>query len=67
MKLEIAQAEKIAESAREAVVEFATQRELAEKVATEENALRNIEELADLGVITGVHGRLRDLIKIEKG
>jgi chromosome segregation protein len=67
VKLEIAQAEKIAESAREAVVEFATQRELAEKVATEESALRNIEELADLGVITGVHGRLRDLIKIKKG
>jgi len=67
VKLEISQAEKIAESAREAVVEFATQRELAEKVATEENALRNIEELADLGVITGVHGRLKNLIKIEKG
>jgi chromosome segregation protein len=67
VKIEISQAEKIAESAREAVVEFATQRELAEKVATEENALRNIEELADLGVITGVHGRLRDLIKVKKG
>ncbi|MDH5623798.1 MAG: AAA family ATPase, partial [Candidatus Bathyarchaeota archaeon] len=64
---EIAQAEKIAESAREAVVEFATQRELAERVATEENALRNIEELAELGVISGVHGRLRDLIKVESG
>jgi chromosome segregation protein len=67
VKLEIAQAEKIAESAREAVVEFATQRELAEKVAIEENALRNIEELAELGVITGIHGRLRDLIKVKKG
>ncbi len=67
VKLEIAQAEKIAKSAREAVVEFATQREMAEKVATEETALRNIEELADLGVITGVHGRLKDLIKIERG
>ncbi len=67
VKIEIAQAEKIAESAREAVVEFATQRELAEKVAIEENALRNIEELAELGVITGVHGRLRDLIKVKKG
>ncbi|MCK4885088.1 hypothetical protein KAS24_03355, partial [Candidatus Bathyarchaeota archaeon] len=61
------QAEKIAKSARDAVVEFATQRELAEKVAPEENALRNIEELADLGVITGVHGRLKNLITIEKG
>ena len=67
VKIEIAQAEKIAESAREAVVEFATQREMAEKVATEETALRNIEELADLGVITGIHGRLKNLIKIEKG
>jgi chromosome segregation protein len=65
-KLEIAQAEKIAESAREAVVEFATQREMAEKVATEETALRNIEELADLGVITGIHGRLKNLIKIKR-
>jgi len=64
---EIDQAEKIAESAREAVVEFATQRELAERVATEENALRNIEELAELGVISGVHGRLKDLIKVESG
>ncbi|MBT8171681.1 AAA family ATPase [Candidatus Bathyarchaeota archaeon] len=66
-KLEIVQAEKIAESAREAVVEFATQREMAEKVATEETALRNIEELADLGAIKGVHGRLKNLIKIDKG
>ncbi|KPV64294.1 MAG: Chromosome partition protein Smc [Candidatus Bathyarchaeota archaeon BA2] len=64
---EIDQAGKIAESAREAVVEFATQRELAEKVAIEEKALRNIEELAELGVISGVHGRLRDLIEIESG
>lgn len=64
---EIAQAEKIAGSAREAVVEFATQREMAEKVATEENALRNIEELAELGVISGIHGRLRNLIKVEGG
>ncbi|MFC1486805.1 AAA family ATPase [Thermoproteota archaeon] len=66
-KLEIDQAEKIAESAREAVIEFATQREIVEKVATEESALRNIEELADLGVIKGVHGRLKKLIKIEVG
>jgi len=67
VKVEIVQAAKIAESAREAVLEFATQREMAEKVAPEENSLRNIEEMADLGVIKGVHGRLKDLIKIEKG
>jgi len=64
---EVAEAEKIANSAREAVVEFATQRELAEKIAAEEHALRNIEELGSLGVIDGVYGRFRNLIKTEKG
>jgi chromosome segregation protein len=63
---EIAEAGKIAESAREAVVEFVTQRELAETVAAEEKALRSIEELGELGVIPGVYGRLRNLIKIDK-
>jgi len=63
---EIAEAGKIADSAREAVVEFATQRELAETIAAEEKALRSIEELGELGVIQGVHGRLRNLIKIDK-
>ncbi len=64
---EIAEANRIAKSAREAVVEFVTQRELAETVAAEENALRNLEELVDLGVISGVYGRLQDLIKIKSG
>ncbi|MGD8545347.1 MAG: chromosome segregation protein SMC [Candidatus Bathyarchaeota archaeon] len=63
---EIDEAGRIADSARESVVEFATQRELAETVAAEQAALRNIEELAELGVISGVYGRLRDLIKIDK-
>jgi chromosome segregation protein len=63
---EITQAGKIAESARDAVVEFVTQLELAETVAGEEKALRNIEELGELGVISGVYGRFKDLIKVEK-
>jgi len=63
---EIAEAGKIAESAREAVVEFVTQRELAETVAAEEKALRSIEELGELGVIQGVYGRLRSLIKVDE-
>jgi len=63
---EIVEAGKIADSAREAVVEFVTQRELAETVAAEEKALRSIEELGELGVIQGVYGRLRNLVKIEK-
>jgi len=64
---EITEAGKIAESAREAVVEFAAQREMAEKIAAEEKALRNIEELGEIGVIDGVYGRFRNLIKIEGG
>jgi len=64
---EIAEAGKIADSAREAVVEFATQRELAETVASEEMALRGIEEMGEIGVISGVFGRLRNLVKTEKG
>jgi chromosome segregation protein len=63
---EIIEAGKIANSAKEAVIEFATQRELAETIAAEEKALRSIEELGDLGVIAGVYGRLRNLIKIDK-
>ncbi|MGQ9641357.1 MAG: chromosome segregation protein SMC [Candidatus Bathycorpusculaceae bacterium] len=63
---EIAQAGKIAYSAREAVIEFETQRELAETVASEEKALRSIEELGELGVIQGVYGRLRNIIKMDK-
>jgi chromosome segregation protein len=63
---EIAEAGKIADSARSAVIEFVTQRELAETVAAEEKALRSIEELGELGVIQGVYGRLRNLIKIDK-
>jgi chromosome segregation protein len=67
VETEIVGAGKIAKSAREAVVEFATQREIAEKIAQEEKALRNIEELGELGVISGIHGRLRNLIKVDRG
>jgi chromosome segregation protein len=63
---EISEAGKIASSAKEAVIEFVTQRELAETVAAEETALRSIEELGDLGAISGIYGRLRKLIKVEK-
>lgn len=64
---EMAEAGKIANSAREAVVEFETQKKLAEAVAGEEAALRSIEEMGELGVIPGIFGRLRNLIKVERG
>ena len=67
MEKEIVAAGKIAGTAREAVVEFDTQRKLAERIAREEKALRNIEELGELGVIQGIYGRLRNLIKVDRG
>lgn len=63
---EVSEAGKIAGSAKEAVVEFVTQRELAETVAAEEKALRSIEEMGEAGAITGIFGRLRSLIKIDR-
>jgi len=63
---EIADAEKIASSAKDAVIEFATQRDLAATIAAEEKALRSIEEMGNVGAISGIYGRLRDLIKIDK-
>ena len=63
---EIEEAEKIASSAKDAVIEFATQRDLAATIAAEEKALRRIEEMGNVGAINGIQGRLRNLIKIEK-
>ncbi|HEX9261570.1 MAG TPA: chromosome segregation protein SMC [Candidatus Bathyarchaeia archaeon] len=63
---EVSEAGKIAGSAKEAVIEFVTQRELAETVAAEEKALRSIEEMGEVGAITGIFGRLRNLIKMDR-
>jgi chromosome segregation protein len=63
---EIVEAEKIASSAKDAVIEFATQRDLAATIAAEEKALRSIEEMGNVGAINGIYGRLRNLIKIDK-
>ena len=66
MQKEIAEAEKIATSAKDAVIEFATQRDLAATIAAEEKALRGVEEMGNVGAINGIHGRLRNLVKIDK-
>jgi chromosome segregation protein len=67
MEKEIKEAEKVAEYAKEALIEFEAQRRVANKIKSEESALKSIEDLAAMGVITGVHGRLKNLIKVEKG
>jgi chromosome segregation protein len=63
---EISEAEKIASSAKDAVIEFATQRDLAATIAAEEKALRGVEEMGEVGAIAGIYGRLRNLIKIDR-
>ena len=63
---EIEEAEKIATSAKDAVIEFATQRDLAATIAAEEKALRGVEEMGNVGAINGIQGRLRNLVKIDK-
>ena len=63
---EIEDAEKIATSAKDAVIEFATQRDLAATIAAEEKALRGVEEMGNVGAINGIQGRLRNLVKIDK-
>jgi len=66
LEARIKEASKVEEIAREAVVEFKARREFVEKVNTEERSLRYIEELSKEGLIKGVHGRLKDFLKIPR-
>jgi len=63
---EISEAQRIARSAKDAVIEFATQKDIAATIAAEEKALRSIEEMGTVDAIQGIQGRLRNLIKIDK-
>ena len=60
---EIEEAFEVAKKARVTVVEFNTQRNLAENLQAEERAIEKIEEMAEEGAIKGVLGRLKDLVK----
>src|SRR5437899_1847871 len=62
-KLEIEEALAVAKKARVTVVEFNTQKNLAETFGAEERAIERIEEMAKEGAIKGVVGRLEDLVK----
>jgi len=66
LQKDIANAESVARKAKDAVIEFATQKDLAATIAQEEKALRSIEEMGDIGAINGIYGRLRGLIKVDK-
>jgi chromosome segregation protein len=60
---EIDEALEIAKRARVTVVEFNTQKNLADSIGTEDRAIEKIEEMADEGALKGVYGRLEDLVK----
>jgi len=66
LETEVKEAGKIAEIAREAVVEFEARKGLVDKFKAEEAALKHIEELSELGIIKGIHGRLKDLVSVRR-
>jgi len=63
---EIIDANEVAKKARVSIVEFDTQRKLAEGLTAEQRALSRIEEMGKTGAIRGVFGRLEDLIHFEE-
>jgi len=60
---EIDEALEIAKRARVTVVEFNTQKNLADSLGAEDRAIEKIEEMADEGALKGIYGRLEDLVK----
>jgi len=64
---EIKSAEKIVKHGRISLTEFKSRKELAETVLSEERALEHLEELAKLGALNGVHGRLNERVRIGGG
>jgi chromosome segregation protein len=65
LPLEIEDAEKTVRVARRAIVEFETQKEFIEQLATEDAALQRIEEMGQAGAIPGIMGSLENLVKFE--
>lgn len=64
---EIENANEVAKRAAVALAEIDTQRNIAQNFASDDKALRLIEEMAKAGTVTGVYGRLADLIKVKRG
>ncbi len=62
---EIEEAIDVAKRARVTVIEFNTQKDLAEKLQAEERAIQKIEEMGEEGAIKGVLGRLKNLVKFD--
>ena len=61
---EIKRAETVAKKARLNVTAFKSKKDLAERVLSEEKALSLIENLASMGALRGIYGRLKSRIRI---
>lgn len=60
---EIQHANEVAKRAGSALVEIETQNSMAENLASDDKALKLIEEMAKAGGVLGVYGRLSSLVK----
>ncbi len=63
LRKELPKAEETAQKAKEALIEFRSQRGLLDLVSTEEKALSQIEEMAEAGALYGILGRVGSLLK----
>ncbi|TMI25983.1 chromosome segregation protein SMC [Candidatus Bathyarchaeota archaeon] len=60
---EVEEALDVAKRARVTVIEFNTQKSLADSLQAEERALQKLEEMAKQGALDGILGRLEELVK----
>lgn len=61
----IANASQLAKQAETAITEFSAKRDLWRHIIVEEKALERIREIGEAGALTGYHGSLRNLVKID--
>ena len=64
---EVDHANGVAKRAALALAEIESQRDMAENLAADDKALCLIEEMAEAGTVTGVYGRLAEIIKVKNG
>lgn len=63
---EVSEALEIVKKARGSIIEFQTQRTMAEVLGGEEKALAKLEEMGRVKAIQGIYGRLKSLVKFDE-
>jgi chromosome segregation protein len=61
---ELVQAEEMVKEASTAIVEVETQRDLASRLTNQDEALKTIEEMGEVGAIPGIYGRVQNIITV---